>query len=150
MIVSLTTHVGSLPRPDDICDLLRAKVEGQPPAAGDFDKAVALGVDAVVARQKAAGIDIVSDGEFSKLGYANYITDRLTGFEGDSPRVPGADLAEFPAYAQKLGERRKGALFRCRVPAAPGRSRSRIGSRSRTTSDAFEAPSASMHRPVPS
>lgn len=106
----LTTHVGSLPRPDDICDLLRQKVERRPPASEVFDQAVAAGVDAVVARQQAAGIDIISDGEFSKLGYANYITDRLSGFEGDSPRVPGADLAEFPAYAQKLGERRKGAL----------------------------------------
>jgi len=106
----LTTHVGSLPRPDRICDLLRQKVEGSPPDGGIFDQAVAEGVNAVVERQKAAGIDIVSDGEFSKLGYANYITDRLTGFEGDSPRVPGADLAEFPGYAKKLGERRKGAL----------------------------------------
>lgn len=106
----LTTHVGSLPRPDDICDLLRQKVEGQKVEASIFDDAVTIGIDQVVLRQKSAGIDIVSDGEFSKLGYANYITDRLTGFEGDSPRVPGADLAEFPDYAQKLGERRKGAL----------------------------------------
>lgn len=106
----MTTHVGSLPRPDNICDLLRDKIDGNPPTAGSFDKAVAVGVDAIVARQKAAGIDIVSDGELSKLGYANYIIDRLTGFEGDSPRVPGADLAEFPAYAKKLSERRKSAL----------------------------------------
>lgn len=106
----LTTHVGSLPRPDDICDLLRQKVEGQKVDASVFDKTVAIGVDQVVLRQKGAGIDIVSDGEFSKLGYANYITDRLSGFEGDSPRVPGADLAAFPSYAKKLGERRKNAL----------------------------------------
>lgn len=106
----LTTHVGSLPRPDCVCDLLRKKVGGSPLDDGIFDEAVTEGVNVIVARQKAAGIDIVSDGELSKLGYANYITDRLTGFEGDSPRVPGADLAEFPAYAQKLGERRKGAL----------------------------------------
>ncbi len=106
----LTTHVGSLPRPGDICDLLRKKVETGEVNAEQFDQTVAAGIQAVVARQKATGIDIVSDGEFSKLGYANYITDRLTGFEGDSPRVPGADLAEFPAYARRLGERRKGAL----------------------------------------
>lgn len=106
----LTTHVGSLPRPDDICDLLRQKVKGQKVEASIFNDAVSIGVDQVVLRQKSAGIDIVSDGEFSKLGYASYITDRLTGFEGDSPRIPGADLVEFPAYAQKLGERRKGAL----------------------------------------
>ncbi|MGI9420216.1 MAG: cobalamin-independent methionine synthase II family protein [Geminicoccaceae bacterium] len=106
----LTTHVGSLSRPDDVCELLRRKVETGEVDKASFDKTVARGVDAIVARQKAAGIDIVSDGEFSKLGYANYITDRLSGFEGDSPRVPGADLAEFPAYAKKLGERRKGAL----------------------------------------
>ncbi|MGH1482312.1 MAG: cobalamin-independent methionine synthase II family protein [Geminicoccales bacterium] len=106
----LTTHVGSLPRPDDICDLLRQKVKGQKVEASIFNDAVSISVDQVVLRQKSAGIDIVSDGEFSKLGYASYITDRLTGFEGDSPRIPGADLVEFPAYAQKLGERRKGAL----------------------------------------
>lgn len=106
----MTTHVGSLPRPDDLCDLLRQKVEGQIPVARVFDEVVAAGVDAIIARQMVAGIDIVSDGEFSKLGYANYITDRLTGFEGDSPRVPGADLADYPNYATKLGERRKGAL----------------------------------------
>lgn len=106
----LTTHVGSLPRPDEVCDLLRAKVEGRPPAVGVFDRTVSEAVSAVVGRQKEAGIDIVSDGEFSKLGYANYFADRLSGFEGDSPRVPGADLAAFPNYAKKLGERRKSAL----------------------------------------
>ncbi len=106
----LTTHVGSLPRPDAVCDLLRKQVEGHPPDAGVFERTVSDAVDIIVGRQKAAGIDIVSDGEFSKLGYANYIADRLTGFEGDSPRVPGADLAAFPGYAAKLAERRKGAL----------------------------------------
>ncbi|MEM9442434.1 MAG: cobalamin-independent methionine synthase II family protein [Pseudomonadota bacterium] len=106
----LTTHVGSLPRPDNICDLLRQKVETGTVDAERFDDIVGVGVNEVVAKQQQSGIDIVSDGEFSKLGYANYITDRLTGFQGDSPRVPGADLIDFPAYAQKLGERRKGAL----------------------------------------
>lgn len=106
----LTTHVGSLPRPDDVCGLLRRKVEGEAPDNAEFDKIVAPAVRGVVERQMAAGIDIVSDGEFAKLGYANYLSDRLSGFSGDSPRVPGGDLAEFPEYTARLAERRKGAL----------------------------------------
>ncbi|MCB2056221.1 MAG: cobalamin-independent methionine synthase II family protein [Geminicoccaceae bacterium] len=106
----LTTHVGSLPRPDGVCALLRRKLEGDPPDRATFEACLSPAVDAVVARQVKAGIDIVSDGEFAKLGYANYLSDRLSGFSGDSPRLPGADLADFPAYAARLGERRRNAL----------------------------------------
>jgi 5-methyltetrahydropteroyltriglutamate--homocysteine methyltransferase len=59
---------------------------------------IGAAVDDVVARQIAAGIDLVSDGEMSKISYATYIKDRITGFDGDSPRTPPADLEDFPAF----------------------------------------------------
>ena len=58
-------------------------------------------MDEVVAKQIEAGIDIVSDGEMSKISYATYIKDRITGFDGDSPRVPPKDLEDFPSFLQK-------------------------------------------------
>lgn len=107
----LTTHVGSLPRPDAVCDVLQAREEaGSPP--DDFEEVVAREVKVVVARQVEIGIDHVSDGEFSKIGYANYIKDRLTGFSGDSPRIPGADLEDFPGFLKMLARWREGALPR--------------------------------------
>ncbi|WP_422367834.1 cobalamin-independent methionine synthase II family protein [Pelagibius sp.] len=117
----LTTHVGSLPRPDCVCDVLQAREEeGGPP--DDFEAVVAREVKAIVARQVAIGIDYVSDGEFSKIGYANYVKDRLTGFSGDSPRVPGADLDDFPGFLKMLARWREGALPRptpcCTGPVA--------------------------------
>jgi len=106
----LTTHVGSLPRPDDICALLLQKDQGQLTDQASFDQAMASAIDAIVVEQTKTGIDIVSDGEFSKIGYASYIKDRLNGFEGDSARIPGADLKDFPAFASILGDWRKNAL----------------------------------------
>lgn len=107
----LTTHVGSLPRPDSVCDVLQAREDaGAPP--DDFEAVVAREVEAVVARQVEIGIDFVSDGEFSKIGYANYVKDRLTGFSGDSPRIPGADLEDFPGFLKMLARWREGALPR--------------------------------------
>ena len=94
----LTTHVGSLPRSKAVTDLVFAAERGEPIDAGEFDTVIGDAVDAVVARQVAAGIDLVSDGEMSKISYATYIKDRLTGFDGDSPRTPPADLEAFPAF----------------------------------------------------
>ncbi|HIP79277.1 MAG TPA: epoxyalkane--coenzyme M transferase [Kiloniellaceae bacterium] len=107
----LTTHVGSLPRPDAVCDVLQAR-EDAGAAPEDFEDVVAEAVESVVARQAALGIDVVSDGEFSKIGYANYVKDRLTGFSGDSPRIPGADLEDFPGFLKMLARWREGALPR--------------------------------------
>src|SRR5436190_1714722 len=76
----LTTHVGSLPRGPAVLELLYKKENGEPYDAAAFDAAVAAAVDDVVAKQVAVGIDIVSDGETSKVGYATYIKDRLSGF----------------------------------------------------------------------
>ena len=63
-------------------------------------------VEDVVRRQVAVGVDVVSDGEMSKISYATYIADRFTGFAGDTPREPGQDLVEFPGLLAKLGQTR--------------------------------------------
>ena len=100
----LTTHTGSLPRPKDVADMLFARNKGETVDPGAFNAAVSDAVRDVVARQKAAGVDIPSDGEMSKISYATYISERLTGFEGDSPRRVPADLAAIPSYAQRLAK----------------------------------------------
>jgi 5-methyltetrahydropteroyltriglutamate--homocysteine methyltransferase len=117
----LTTHVGSLPRADDVCAMLIAKEKGEGVDAAAFDALMTKAVRAVVARQVEAGVDIVCDGEMSKPGYATYIKDRLTGFAGDSPRRPPADLALYPAYLKKIhaaGETPSITRQRCTGPVA--------------------------------
>jgi 5-methyltetrahydropteroyltriglutamate--homocysteine methyltransferase len=99
----LTTHVGSLPRGARVVEALKAKEAGQPYDRADFAAAIREGVDEVVARQLAVGIDIVSDGETSKIGYATYIKDRLSGFDGHYPRPPHRDLAPHPDLREALG-----------------------------------------------
>lgn len=99
-----TTHVGSLPRPKNISDLLFAKERRENVDQDQFNQEVEIAVDEVVAKQKQVGIDIVSDGEMSKISYATYIKDRITGFEGDSSRKPPKDLEEYPSYLKKIAE----------------------------------------------
>ncbi|HVF93966.1 MAG TPA: cobalamin-independent methionine synthase II family protein [Sphingomonas sp.] len=96
-----TTHVGSLPRSAEVTELIFAAERGEPVDGARFDRVVAAAVDDAVARQIAAGIDIVSDGEMSKISYATYIKDRVTGFDGDSPRTPPADLEAFPGFLER-------------------------------------------------
>lgn len=98
----LTTHVGSLPRDPTVLELIRQREEGKPYDAAAFEAAAAKAVDEVVARQVAVGIDVVSDGEMSKVGYATYIKDRLSGFEGHHPRPPHLDLAPYPAFREAM------------------------------------------------
>lgn len=100
----LTTHVGSLPRPERLSELLLAKEFGEPYDAVEYESETKRAVLAAVRRQLEVGIDIVSDGEMSKIGYATYITDRCTGFSGESPRNPPADLERFPAYLKRSVE----------------------------------------------
>jgi len=97
----LTTHVGSLPRSRVVTDLIFAQERGEPVDAIVLDDVLGAAVDACVARQIESGIDLVSDGEMSKISYATYIKDRITGFDGDSPRTPPADLEDFPAFLQR-------------------------------------------------
>ncbi len=97
-----TTHVGSLPRSQPVVDQIFARENGQPVDEETFDAIMAAAIDACVARQVAAGVDIVSDGEMSKISYATYIKDRYTGFDGDSPRRTPADLLDFPGFMDRL------------------------------------------------
>jgi len=98
----LTTHVGSLPRPQDVVDCLFAEDRGEPVDPPKYDAALRRAVADVVARQAKAGVDIVSDGEMGKISYATYIRHRLTGFEGDSPRPTPQDLDDFPEFRERL------------------------------------------------
>ena len=97
----LTTHVGSLPRSSAVTDLVLAAERGDSIDAAHFHDVIGAAVDTVVARQIAAGVDLVSDGEMSKISYATYIKDRITGFDGDSPRSPPADLEDFPSFLER-------------------------------------------------
>ena len=99
----LTTHVGSLPRGGEVVELLYKKDAGEPFDALGLAAAVAAGVADVVAKQVAAGVDIVSDGETSKVGYATYVKDRLSGFAGHHSRPPHLDLAPYPELREALG-----------------------------------------------
>jgi 5-methyltetrahydropteroyltriglutamate--homocysteine methyltransferase len=99
----LTTHVGSLPRPDDLLAMMNAADRGEPVDTAALAARVERAVHDVVALQADLGIDVVSDGEQSKIGYANYIRHRMSGFEvGDAPRATPADLDAFPAYRDRL------------------------------------------------
>jgi len=98
----LTSHVGSLPRTQDVVDFIFARENEQPFDQAAFDKAMTSAVDETVAKQVKAGIDIVSDGETSKISYATYVKDRYTGFSGDSPRNAPADLMMFPGFLKRL------------------------------------------------
>jgi 5-methyltetrahydropteroyltriglutamate--homocysteine methyltransferase len=97
----LTTHVGSLPRGAELTALLFAAERDEPVDSKRFEQVVASAVDETVRRQVEAGIDIVSDGEMSKISYATYIKDRISGFEGDSPRRAPADLEAFPSFLER-------------------------------------------------
>ncbi|OYU73514.1 MAG: epoxyalkane--coenzyme M transferase, partial [Alphaproteobacteria bacterium PA3] len=97
----LTTHVGSLPRSADVTDLVFAQERGEAIDQAQFDTVIGAAVDEVVRLQVEAGIDLVSDGEMSKISYATYIKDRITGFDGDSPRTPPADLEMFPSFLER-------------------------------------------------
>jgi 5-methyltetrahydropteroyltriglutamate--homocysteine methyltransferase len=76
----LTTHVGSLPRDQDVVDVVFAEDDGQPVDRAQFDRVIGEAVGDRVARQVDAGIDLVSDGEMSKIGYATYVRHHLSGF----------------------------------------------------------------------
>ena len=97
----LTTHVGSLPRSAAVTDLVFAQERGKPVDAAQFSEVIGAAVDDAVARQVANGVDLVSDGEMSKISYATYIKDRITGFDGDSERTPPKDLEMFPNFLKR-------------------------------------------------
>jgi|KBSMisStandDraft_5_1062788.scaffolds.fasta_scaffold100628_1 5-methyltetrahydropteroyltriglutamate--homocysteine methyltransferase len=98
----LTTHTGSLPRPEDLMRMMFAKEEGVPVEPHALAHRIRDAVADIVRRQSAAGIDIVNDGEMSKPSYATYIKDRLNGFGGESQPPPYPDLVPYPGLHQKV------------------------------------------------
>jgi 5-methyltetrahydropteroyltriglutamate--homocysteine methyltransferase len=99
----LTTHVGSMPRPQEVVDMLFVEDQDTDYDRAAYDDVMARNVAAIVAKQRASGVDIVSDGEMSKISYATYIRHRLNGFEiGEAPRATPKDLDEFPEFRDRL------------------------------------------------
>jgi 5-methyltetrahydropteroyltriglutamate--homocysteine methyltransferase len=98
----LTTHVGSLPRPDDAVALLLRKDRGEAYDQAEFDRVMRRAVADIVKRQVEIGLDVVSDGETSKIGYATYIKDRFNGFGGDFTPKPHLDLADHPEFRKRM------------------------------------------------
>ena len=98
----LTIHVGSLPRTQDVVDFIFARENGESYDKAGFDSCMSSACNETVRRQVEAGVDIVSDGETSKISYATYVKDRYTGFSGDSPRNAPADLKQFPSFLERL------------------------------------------------
>ncbi len=98
----LTTHTGSLPRPDDLVRSMFAREEGVPVSAAALDARIAEAVAEVVKRQVDAGVDVVDDGEMSKPSYATYVKDRLAGFGGEGNTFVYQDLVDFPRLAKRV------------------------------------------------
>jgi len=116
----LTTHVGSLPRPPELVEFVFAEDRGEEVDRAEYGRRLDEAVKDRVKHQVDAGIDIVSDGEMSKIGYATYIRHRLSGFEvGDVPRATPADLDAYPRYMKRLADEGGSARYLrpiCRGP----------------------------------
>jgi 5-methyltetrahydropteroyltriglutamate--homocysteine methyltransferase len=116
----LTTHCGSLPRPKDLLDLMRARARGEPYDAAAYAARVREAVRDVVRQQVACGIDVITDGEQGKLGFFAYVSERLTGFEprpGERPTLFAAEVAAFPEYYEQYF--RQAMLGGALVPMVP-------------------------------
>ncbi len=97
----LTTHTGSLPRPEPLRQALAAQEAGGPPPGAELVRA---GVAEAVRAQRKAGVDVVNDGEAGKVGYATYVRERLTGFDGTAAALALHDFEAVPGLAQRMGE----------------------------------------------
>jgi 5-methyltetrahydropteroyltriglutamate--homocysteine methyltransferase len=98
----LTTHTGSLPRPNDLVQLMFAREEGKPVDEKAVHERVRSAVSEIVHKQVDVGLDVINDGEMGKVAYSTYVKDRLTGFEGEGQLSGLADMADFPEYAGRL------------------------------------------------
>jgi 5-methyltetrahydropteroyltriglutamate--homocysteine methyltransferase len=136
----LVTHVGSLPRSQAVTDVLFARDRGEPADAPAGSTTITEAVREVVRRQVAAGVDVVSDGEMSKISYATYIKDRITGFAGDTPREPGQDLVEFPRILQRLAQ--SGSTAKYQRPRCVGEIRVRSLQPAQTDAQNMQAATA--------
>ena len=109
-----STHTGSLPRPDDLIQIMWAVGDGIPVDAKALDQRVCSAIDEVVRKQVEAGVTIINDGEMSKPSYATYVKDRLSGFTGESVQSYFfEDLVDFPRSAEAVagnpGRRKRSA-----------------------------------------
>jgi 5-methyltetrahydropteroyltriglutamate--homocysteine methyltransferase len=111
----LTTHTGSLPRPDDLLAALEAPLASN---EREFEAILAGAVADIVRRQIEAGIDIVNDGEMGKPSYATYVKDRLSGFDGDAAPFAIADFADYPEYGERFMS--QGVMQKLSRPACTG------------------------------
>src|SRR6476646_8821689 len=118
----LTTHVGSLPRPDDVVEQVFKVDNGEAVDPAEYDRVIGGAVADRVRHQADAGVDLVSDGEMSKIGYATYIRHRLSGFElGEVPRATPADLDAYPNFRDRQAKEGVAPKYRrpiCRGPIA--------------------------------
>ena len=97
-----TTHVGSLPRSNELSDLLFKKDKQEKIDVNNFDEIVKRDVKKIVKKQINLGIDFISDGEMSKISYATYVKDRIDGFSGESERKAPQDLDDFPSFKERI------------------------------------------------
>jgi 5-methyltetrahydropteroyltriglutamate--homocysteine methyltransferase len=114
----LTTHVGSLPRPRALADLLIRHERGEAIDAAQRDRLITEAVEMVVHQQAEAGIDIGNDGEQPRVGFQTYVAQRMQGFGGESARPPSRDQVEFPDFSALLQERRKNTAKITNAPQA--------------------------------
>jgi 5-methyltetrahydropteroyltriglutamate--homocysteine methyltransferase len=120
----LTTHTGSLPRPDDLADMLFARESGELADRAALKARVRSAVAEVVRKQAEVGTDIVNDGEMGKIGYSTYVKDRLSGFDDETTKrasLTAADMAEFPEFTQRAFMGRKAPPMKrpsCNAPIA--------------------------------
>jgi 5-methyltetrahydropteroyltriglutamate--homocysteine methyltransferase len=113
----LTTHTGSLPRPENLVQLMIAKEQEKTIDVEELASSVHSAVAEMVKRQVEVGIDIISDGEMSKIGFANYVKGRLTGFGGESNPVVAQDVLDHPDLRVRMFRRNEGGESRYFTPA---------------------------------
>jgi 5-methyltetrahydropteroyltriglutamate--homocysteine methyltransferase len=115
----LTTHTGSLPRPEELDQMIFDKEAGKELDAVAFDAGVSAAVADVVASQLAVGVSVINDGEMGKIGYSTYVKDRLTGFGGAASRpIMSLESIEFPEFSQ--GNSGQSALAQVQRPSCDG------------------------------
>lgn len=115
----LTTHVGSLPRPPALRDLLIRAERGEAIDRAEFQRQTEAALHRVVTRQLEVGIDIGNNGEQSRVGFQTYVASRMQGFGGASARPPSLDVQAFPDYGALLRARRSHGRRRSTMPRRP-------------------------------
>lgn len=123
----LTTHAGSLPRPEPLTRMLAARYRGETVDPVALDAAADAATEAVVAAQLDAGIDVVNDGEMGRESFFTYVRERMSGFSGHTRRPAMADLARYPGYLRRLSREAGGGVSLLTPPAAVGEVRYRAG-----------------------